>query len=182
MRENASSMYGRLILRASLYTLLLFIGLLFLLPLFVMIVTSLKSMEEVRTGQMLALPRDWTLEPWVRAWGTACIGLTCKGIGGYFWNSIRMVVPAVVVSTAFGAFNGYVLTKWRFRGHRWVFGLILFACFIPYQIVLLPMSAVLGFFGISNSVGGLVFVHVVYGLASPRCFFETTTRPFQMNC
>ena len=178
MRENASSMYGRLILRACLYTLLLFIGLLFLLPLFVMIVTSLKSMEEVRTGQMLALPRDWTLEPWVRAWGTACIGLTCKGIGGYFWNSIRMVVPAVIISTVLGAFNGYVLTKWRFRGHRWVFGLILFACFIPYQIVLLPMSTVLGFFGISNSVGGLVFVHVVYGISFTTLFFRNYYEAF----
>src|SRR3546814_20580077 len=90
----------------------------YLLPLFVMLTTSFKSLDEIREGNVLALPQAFTLEPWRAAWGSACIGLTCEGISGYFWNSIRMVVPAVAVSTLLGALTGYVLTKWRFRSEE----------------------------------------------------------------
>jgi ABC-type glycerol-3-phosphate transport system permease component len=94
-----------------------------------------------------AAGRAPTFEPWVKAWGETCVGLTCAGIKGYFWNSIKMVVPAVAISTMLGALNGYVLTKWRFPGHTLVFGLMLFACFIPFQSVLLPMATILGSLG-----------------------------------
>jgi len=134
--------------RISLYTALIVFAAFYLLPLFVMLVTSFKSLDEIRQGNMLALPVRWTVEPWLKAWGSACVGLTCEGINGYFWNSIKMVVPAVAISTFLGSLNGYVLTKWRFRGHQWVFALMLFGCFIPFQIVLIPMSQVLGKRGI----------------------------------
>jgi glucose/mannose transport system permease protein len=120
----------------------------------------------------------WTIEPWLNAWGSACIGLTCEGLHGYFWNSIKMVVPAVAISTLLGAFNGYVLTKWRFPGHQWVFGLMLFSCFIPFQIVLIPMSRILGELGIANTTTGLVFVHVTYGLGFTTLFFRNYYEAF----
>jgi glucose/mannose transport system permease protein len=82
------------------------------------------------------------------------------------------VVPAVVVSTLIGAFNGYVLTQWRFRGSDAMFTLLLVGCFIPFQVVLLPMAQTLGWLGIANSTLGLVFVHVVYGLAFTTLFFR----------
>jgi glucose/mannose transport system permease protein len=104
------------------YGLLGIFAVLFLAPLYVMLVTSLKTLDEIRAGNMMALPVAPTIEPWLKAWGTACVGLTCNGIRGYFANSILMVVPAVAISTALGALNGYVLTKWRFRGHKLVFG------------------------------------------------------------
>src|SRR3546814_18013982 len=127
----------------------------YLLPLFVMLTTSFKTLDEVREGNVLALPQALTLEPWRAAWGSACIGLTCEGISGSFWNSIRMVVPAVAISTLLGALNGYVLTKWRFPGHQWVFALMLFGCFIPFQGVLVPIALVLGKHGLANSPAGL---------------------------
>ncbi len=117
-------------------------------------------------------------EAWSSAWGTACIGLTCEGISGYFWNSIKMVVPAVAISTLLGALNGYVLTKWRFPGHKWIFGLMLFGCFIPFQVVLVPMAQVLGKLGIANSTAGLVLVHVVYGLGFTTLFFRNYYEAF----
>ncbi len=86
----------------------------YLLPLYVMLVNSLKPLEEIRQGNMLALPRDWTIEPWLSAWSTAQIGVQPTGLKPYFLNSMLMVVPAVAISTMLGALNGYVLTKWRF--------------------------------------------------------------------
>ena len=164
--------------RAVIYATLLVFAVMYLLPLFVMLVTSFKTLGEIHDGNMLALPVGWTVEPWLKAWGTACIGLTCEGINGYFGNSIKMVVPAVAISTMLGAFNGYVLTKWRFRGHRWVFGLMLFGCFVPFQIVLIPMSQILGKIGIANTTAGLVFVHVTYGLGFTTLFFRNYYEAF----
>jgi glucose/mannose transport system permease protein len=164
--------------RVVVYGLLLLFALFYLLPLFVMLVTSFKPLDEIHEGNMLALPRDPTVAPWLKAWGEACVGLTCTGIKGYFWNSIRMVVPAVVISTLLGALNGYVLTKWRFPGHQLVFALMLFACFIPFQSVLIPMARVLGVLGIANTVAGLVLVHVVYGLGFTTLFFRNYYEAF----
>ncbi|HEX2147849.1 MAG TPA: carbohydrate ABC transporter permease, partial [Pseudorhizobium sp.] len=100
--------------RIVIYSLLIVLAAIYLLPLYVMLTTSFKPLAEIRGGDMLALPRDPSWEAWTKAWGEACIGVTCEGIKGYFWNSIRMVVPAVLISTVLGALNGYVLTKWRF--------------------------------------------------------------------
>lgn len=164
--------------RVIIYGLLLVFAVLFLLPLYVMVVTSFKSLDEIRSGNMLDLPVHWTVAPWVQAWGSACIGLTCAGIKGYFKNSVLMVVPAVAISTTLGSLNGYVLTKWRFPGHKLVFGLMLFACFIPFQSVLIPVARVLGLLGLGNSIGGLVLVHVVYGLGFTTLFFRNYYEAF----
>jgi glucose/mannose transport system permease protein len=164
--------------RVVIYVTLLVFAVMYLLPLFVMVVTSFKSLDEVHEGNMLSLPVHFTTEAWQAAWGTACIGLTCEGISGYFWNSIRMAVPAVAIATLIGAFNGYVLTKWRFPGHRWIFGLMLFGCFIPFQVVLVPMAQVLGKLGIANSTAGLVLVHVAYGIGFSTLFFRNYYEAF----
>ena len=158
--------------RIVVYGLLLLFAIFYLLPLFVMVTTSFKTLTEIQDGNMLALPKAPTIEPWLAAWGTTCVGLTCQGIKGFFGNSLLMVVPAVAISTMLGALNGYVLTKWRFPGHRIVFGLMLFACFIPFQAVLIPMALVLGALGLAGTTAGLVLVHVVYGLGFTTLFFR----------
>ena len=158
--------------RIVIYGLLLLFAVFYLLPLFVMVTTSFKTLTEIQDGNMLALPRAPTIEPWLAAWGTTCVGLTCQGIKGFFGNSLLMVVPAVAISTMLGALNGYVLTKWRFPGHRLVFGLMLFACFIPFQAVLIPMALILGMLGLAGTTAGLVLVHVVYGLGFTTLFFR----------
>ena len=158
--------------RACLYLVLTVFALFYLLPLYVMIVNSLKPLPEITGGNMMALPQAWTLEPWRSAWSTAQIGVEPTGLRPYFLNSILMVVPAVALSTILGALNGYVLTKWRFRGDVWVFGLMLFSCFIPFQMVLIPMAVVLGKLGIAGSVPGLILVHVVYGIGFTTLYFR----------
>ena len=162
---------GRLT-RALIYAVLLVFVVYYLLPLFVMMVNSLKELDEIRGGNMLALPEIVTITPWLKAWNQAQIGVQPTGLAPYFLNSIKMVVPAVIISTLLGALNGYVLTKWRFRGDTLVFALMLFACFIPFQIVLIPMARVLGILGIAGTTWGLVLVHVVYGLGFTTLFFR----------
>ena len=184
---------SRTLNRVVIYGLLALFALFYLMPLFVMLVTSFKTMDEIQNGNMMALPQAPTFAPWVKAWSEVCSGLTCIGMKGYFWNSIKMVVPAVLISTLLGALNGYVLTKWRFRGHTLVFGMMLFACFIPFQSVLLPMATVLGTlgrfgvtlqnatgltFGFGNPTVNLVFVHVVYGLGFTTLFFRNYYEAF----
>ncbi|MEM7302354.1 MAG: carbohydrate ABC transporter permease [Pseudomonadota bacterium] len=158
--------------RALIYTVLILFAVYYILPLFVMLVNSVKPLDEIRGGNMLALPSEWTLAPWASAWSTAQIGIEPTGLSPYLWNTIKMVVPAVAISILLGAFNGYVLTKWRFKGDTILFGLVLFACFIPFQIVLIPMATVLGQLGLAGTTSGLVLVHVVYGLGFTTLFFR----------
>ena len=154
------------------WAILLLFALFYLAPLYVMIATSLKSVEEIRAGNLLALPQDPSFAAWAKAWWSACVGVECTGIGRFFWNSVKMVIPAVAISTLIGALNGYVLTKWRFKGANVIFALILFGCFIPFQIVLIPMARTLGLLGIASSTPGLVLVHVVYGLGFTTLYFR----------
>ncbi|MFM2065619.1 MAG: hypothetical protein RLZZ584_528 [Pseudomonadota bacterium] len=158
--------------RVVLFGLLGLFAIFFLLPFYVMLVTSLKDMGEIRNGSLLALPQAIDFTAWFKAWGTACTGMSCSGLKPYFVNSLIMIVPAVVVSTTLGALNGYVLTKWRFKGSELLFSLMLFGVFMPLQVVLLPMSQVLGWIGLSDSIWGLVCVHVLMGLASTTLFFR----------
>ena len=160
------------IARLVLFALLGLFALVYLLPFFIMVITSLKSLDEIRAGNLVALPEVVTFQPWIDAWGKACIGVTCEGINGYFWNSVRMAVPAVTLSTLIGALNGYVVTKWRFPGADLIFALILFGCFIPFQIVLIPMARVLGLIGLASSTSGLILVHVIYGLCFTTLYFR----------
>ncbi|EKE45551.1 sugar transport system permease protein [Oceaniovalibus guishaninsula JLT2003] len=158
--------------RALIYLVLLLFALFYLLPFGIMVINSLKPLSEITGGNMMALPRTWTLEPWRAAWSTAQIGVSPTGLAPYFWNSIKMAVPAVALSTIFGAVNGYVLTKWRFRGDTLIFGLMLFSCFIPFQIVLIPMARSLGILGLAGTTPGLVLVHFVYGIGFTTLYFR----------
>ena len=167
-----SSNAGRPVLRVLLYLVLLLFALFYLAPLYVMVVTSLKGVDEIRQGNMMALPQAPSLAAWAKAWSSACVGVECTGIGRFFINSVMMSVPAVALSTIFGALNGYALTKWKFKGADLVFTLILFGCFIPFQIVLVPMARVLGVLGLAATTPGLVLVHVVYGLCFTTLFLR----------
>ncbi len=164
--------------RAAIYAVLILFAVYYLLPLYVMLVNSLKPLDEIRQGNMLALPHRWTVEPWLSAWSTAQIGVSPTGLKPYFLNSILMVVPAVAISTVLGALNGYVLTKWRFRGDTIVFGMMLLACFIPFQIVLIPSARILGLFGLAGTVSGLVLIHTIYGLGFTTLFFRNYYEAF----
>ena len=162
MKLSRLFLYGFLIL-AAIYTLI---------PLYVMLATSLKTADELRVGNLLSLPMQPSLDAWAKAWSTGCTGVRCDGLKPFFFNSLIVTVPAVLISTMIGAINGYVFTQWRFKGSEFMFTALLLGCFIPFQVVLLPMARLLGMAGLASSAVGLIFVHVVYGLAFTTLFFR----------
>jgi glucose/mannose transport system permease protein len=160
------------LMRVALFGVLVLFCLYYLIPLMVMVATSLKSLPEIREGSLISPPREVTFDAWAKAWNAACVGVRCNGLAPYMWNSVMMTVPAVVISTILGALNGYALTKWRFRGADTIFALMLFGAFIPFQVILLPMARTLGQFGLAGTIPGLILVHTVYGLAFTTLFFR----------
>jgi glucose/mannose transport system permease protein len=170
--EAAMAPISNTVARRLVYLVLVIFAIYYLAPLYVMVVNSLKSLDEIREGGILSPPTVFTLEAWIKAWDTAQVGVTAGGLKIYFLNSVEIVVPAVILSTLLGALNGYVLTKWRFRGDGFFFGMILLACFVPYQMILIPMARTLGFLGLQGTIAGLVLVHVVYGIGFTTLFFR----------
>ncbi len=158
--------------RALLYVTLLVGAAFFLAPLYVMVVTSLKDADEIRQNSLVSLPGGMNFDAWRLAWDSACTGAQCSGLEPFFWNSVWMAVPAVLISTTWGALNGYVLSLWKFRGSETLFAFLLFGVFMPFQVVLLPMSQVLGWLGMSSSIAGLILVHLLAGLPSTTLFFR----------
>lgn len=163
---------SKVALRWGLYITLGVFALFYLMPLFVMITTSFKSLEEIRAGDLISLPREVTLDAWRTAWSGACTGIQCEGVRPFFWNSVMIAIPAVLLSTLIGALNGYVVAQWQFKGANLFFALMLFGCFIPFQVVLLPMARMLGLMGLAGTIPGLIFVHVIYGLGFTTLFFR----------
>jgi glucose/mannose transport system permease protein len=158
--------------RTLVYAVLLLAALFFLAPLYVMLATSFKDAEQIRAGNLLSLPMSLNWSSWQTAWSRACTGVDCNGLKPFFMNSVAMTLPAVLISTTWGAVNGYVLSHWKFKGSELLFGFMLFGVFMPFQVVLLPMSQVLGMLGLSSSVTGLVIVHVLAGMAGTTLFFR----------
>ncbi|MBA8822420.1 glucose/mannose transport system permease protein [Ochrobactrum sp. P6BSIII] len=147
-----------------LYCILFVAAVYYLLPLYVMVVTSLKGMPEIRLGNIFAPPVEITFEPWVKAWSQACTGLYCEGIRAGFWNSVKITVPSVIVSIAIASVNGYALANWKFKGSEVFFSILLFGAFIPYQVMLYPLVIITRELGIFGTLAGVVFVHTIFGM------------------
>ena len=147
-----------------IYGTLIVVSLYYLLPLYVMVVTSLKGMPEIRLGNIFAPPVEITFEPWVKAWAEACTGLNCDGLSRGFWNSVRITIPSVIVSIAIASINGYALANWRFKGADVFFTILIFGAFIPYQVMLYPIVIMLREIGLYGTLWGLVLVHSVFGM------------------
>jgi len=136
----------------------------YLIPLYVMVVTSLKGMPEIRLGNIFSPPVEITFEPWVKAWATACTGLNCDGLSRGFWNSVRITVPSVIISIAIASVNGYALANWRFKGSELFFSILIIGAFIPYQVMIYPIVIILREIGIYGTLTGLILVHSIFGM------------------
>ena len=147
-----------------IYGTLFVVSVYYLLPLYVMIVTSLKGMPEIRLGNIFSPPVEITFEPWVKAWSQACTGLNCDGLSRGFWNSVQITIPSVVLSIAIASVNGYALANWRFRGADLFFTILIFGAFIPYQVMLYPIVILLREMGLYGGLWGLVIVHCIFGM------------------
>lgn len=150
--------------RLGIYAFLIVAALFFLLPIYVMVSTSLKPMDEVRATNVLMPAMAPTLDAWGKAWSEACTGLNCNGVQVGFFNSVKIVVPVVVLSILFGALNGYVLSFWRFKGANLIFAILMFGAFIPLQMVLYPLVRLWAALGIFGTLPGIIAMHVIFGL------------------
>jgi glucose/mannose transport system permease protein len=149
--------------RIALYVLMAAFAAFYLLPVYLLLITSLKSFDQVSLSRMWDLPQGISFESFARAWGE---------ISGSFWNSVQLVVPGTIISCILGSLNGYVLSKWKFPGSDWLFTAILFGMFIPYQSILVPLVEVLRELRLYGSIPGLVLVHVVYGIPITTLIFR----------
>ena len=147
-----------------LYGTLAFIAIYYAIPIYVMTVTSLKGMPEIRLGNIFSPPLEVTFAPWVKAWSQACTGLTCEGLSRGFWNSVQITIPSVIASIIVASINGYALANWRFKGANVFFTILIFGAFIPYQVMLYPLVIMLREIGIYGSLGGLIIVHTIFGM------------------
>lgn len=147
-----------------LYGILILVAMYYLLPLYVMIVTSLKGMPEIRLGNVFSPPVEVTFQPWVKAWAEACTGINCEGLSRGFWNSVRILIPSVLLSICIASVNGYALANWRFKGSEVFFNILIVGAFIPYQVMLYPIVIMLREIGLYGSLWGLVLVHTIFGM------------------
>jgi len=158
--------------RLGIYAFLILAAAFFLLPLYVMVVTSIKPMDEIRLGNLLSLPMVPTIEPWIKAWSTACTGLSCNGLQVGFVNSVIIAVPSVVISIFLGMINGYALSFWRVPWANWMFGILLLGAFIPYQVLFYPLVRIAATLGLFGNLGGIVLVQVVFALPVMTLLFR----------
>ena len=158
--------------RIGIYAFLLTAALFFLLPLYVMLVTSVKPMEEIRAGNIFAFPLMVTLDPWRDAWSGACTGMSCEGIKGGFWNSVAITVPSTILPILIGAINGYALSFWRPRGAALLFGILMVGAFIPLQVMIYPLVRVLAAAGMFGSLPGIVLVHMIFAMPVMTLLFR----------
>lgn len=147
-----------------LYGTLIMVSMYYLLPLYVMIVTSLKGMPEIRMGNVFGPPMEITFEPWVKAWSQACTGINCDGLSRGFGNSVRILIPSLLLSVTIASINGYALSNWKFKGSEVFFTILIIGAFIPYQTMLYPIVILLREIGLMGSIGGLVLVHTIFGM------------------
>lgn len=147
-----------------LYGTLILVAVYYLIPLYVMVVTSLKGMPEIRMGNIFSPPVEVTFQPWVKAWAEACTGINCDGLSRGFMNSVYITVPSVIVSIIVASVNGYALSNWKFKGSEVFFTILILGAFIPYQVMIYPISILLGKVGLFGSLWGLVIVHTIFGM------------------
>ncbi|MCM2477216.1 carbohydrate ABC transporter permease [Rhizobium sp. CG5] len=158
--------------KLAIYVILILVAAAFLLPLFVMVVTALKPMDEIRSGSIFSLPVQPSLDHFGKAWFSACSGLSCSGLSEGFWNSIKIVVPATALSVLAGAVTGYALAMWPFRGAKAVMTALMIVAFIPYQVILYPIVRIFSTVGLYNSLPGIILIHIIFGLPVMTMIFK----------
>jgi glucose/mannose transport system permease protein len=158
--------------RIGIYALLLLVSLVFLIPLAVILMTAVKPMAEIRAGSIFLPPVAPTLEPFVKAWASACTGINCNGVSAGFWNSVKIVIPAVALSVLAGAITGYALAQWRFRGADLIMTALMLGAFIPYQVILYPIVRIFSTVSLYNSLAGIITIHVLFGLPVMTLIFR----------
>jgi glucose/mannose transport system permease protein len=164
--RDASFTPGRILI----YLVVSLIAAAYLMPFVVVVLNSLRTAEEIAQTSMIGWPKQWAWSNYVIAWADFCVAQTCAGIRPYMLNSALVTIPATIVSTLLGSIAGYAVSLWRFRGDRWIYGVVTLGIFLPQQMRLLPWTIVLRDIGLTNTLTGLVMIHTIQGLSFTTLF------------
>ncbi|HTJ57854.1 MAG TPA: carbohydrate ABC transporter permease [Devosiaceae bacterium] len=156
--------------RVLVYGVLSVFALLYAIPLLVVVFNSFRDLPEIAHNGLINFPHSFSWDAWGQAWSSYCVGGGCNGIRQNFINSVELTIPATIISTAIGALNGYVLSKWKFPGSEIVFTCMLLGVFMPGQVALMPWAFILGKLHLSNSIAGLILIHCVQGISFTTLF------------
>ena len=150
--------------RTVVYTVLIVCAVFFLFPLYIMLITSLKSIQEIQAGNIFVPTLHPTFDAWEKAWNSACTGLYCEGIKVGFWNSVRITVPSTIVSIIVASLTGYSMANWPFKFSEVFFTILLLSSFIPYVVMIYPLVLITRWLGIFSTLPAVVLVHTIFGL------------------
>ena len=150
--------------RFLVYTVLIVCAVFFLFPLYIMIITSLKSIQEIQSGNIFIPTMTPNLDAWEKAWNSACTGLYCEGVKVGFWNSIKITVPSTIVSIIVASLTGYSMANWPFKFSEVFFTILLLSSFIPYVVMIYPLVIITRELGIYSTLPAVVLVHTIFGL------------------
>lgn len=150
------------------YLALAFAAVIVLMPVYVLLVASFKTGADADPSRAWALPEVWSLDAWREAWNGEQYGLL-----PFLENSLKLVIPATLLSTFLGSLNGFVLSRWRFPGSDLVFLFLLFGMFIPYQAVMIPLTQIFVNTDFPEGIPRLIFAHVVYGIPITTLIFRS---------
>ena len=150
------------------YVALAFAAIVVLMPVYVLLVASFKTGSDADPSRAWALPQVWSLDAWREAWNGDQYGLF-----PYLKNSLKLVIPATLISTMLGSLNGFVLSRWRFPGSDVVFLFLLFGMFIPYQAVMIPLTQIFVDVDFPDGLPRLIFAHIVYGIPITTLIFRS---------
>ncbi len=156
--------------RALVYAAVWLVAAMYLIPLIVVLLNSLRSAEEIAQTSMIGWPRVWAWDNYRTAWSQFCVAQTCEGVQPYMLNSALVTLPATILSTLLGAVAGYAVSLWRFPGDKWIFGIVFLGLFLPQQMRLLPWTVVLRDLGLTNTLSGLVMIHTIQGMSFTTLF------------
>ena len=157
-------MNRRIALRILFYLILIALAIVFLLPVYLLVLTGLKPLDQVDLKTMWNLPIGGLhIDNFIAAYQQLAPNIN---------NSLTMVIPEALLSALLGSFNGYLLSKWKFRGSNLIFSLILFGMFIPYQSILIPLVKFMEFIKLYGDIPGLVLVHIIYGIPITTLIFR----------
>ena len=150
--------------RIFVYAVLILTSIYYLLPLYVMLITSVKDLDDIRFGNIFVPTSEPSFQPWIKAWSQACTGLNCTGLAPGFFNSIKITVPSVIVSIAVASIAGYSIANWPFKFAEAFFTVLLVGSFVPYQVMLYPLVIITAWMGIYSTLWAVIFIHTVFGL------------------
>lgn len=158
--------------RIGLYMFLISSALFFLIPLYVMLVTSIKTMDEIRLGNLFSIPAAMSFDAWRTAWSEVCTGVSCEGVKVGFWNSVAIVLPSTFFPILIGAANGYALSFWKPRGANILFAVLMLGAFIPAQVMIYPLVKILATLGLFSSLPGIVVIHIIFSMPVMTLLFR----------